>query len=100
MIVEPQDKVGDDIAIKTVNGIPRELYINGNELSGVTDIKINGSLTPDKENLSITITIGIVNSLEINTILNNGKGLVLKDTVEAISNGLKEALSKLQDTGY
>lgn len=63
--IDHEKQIGDNILIKTKNRIPYEIYINGQELSGVTNIKINTELTPDDSNRSITLELKVINNLEI-----------------------------------
>lgn len=63
--IDFKEQVGDNILIKTKNHIPYEIYINGHELSGVSNIKINTNLTPDSFNHSIILEIKVINGLEI-----------------------------------
>lgn len=63
--VDFKEQIGDNILIKTKNHIPYEIYINGHELSGVSNIKINTDLTPDSFNHTIILEIKVINDLEI-----------------------------------
>ena len=63
--IDHEKQIGDNILIKAKNRIPYEIYINGQELSGITNIKINTELTPDDSNQSITLEIKVINNLEI-----------------------------------
>lgn len=60
-----EEQVGDDILIKTKNHIPYAIFINGQELSGVSKIKIKSALTPDSFGHSIVLEIKVINNLTI-----------------------------------
>ena len=53
------------IKILRNNGKTERIFIDGKEIKGVTSIKIKNSTTDEKDDISIVVEIGFIESLEI-----------------------------------